>query len=115
LAKAGIPRQAGTPMAAGLPLRTVPAGPGRDSPGPGRITSPQAGLVLSGPGFTLSRGFSSSGIDSIALCQFWDASRLRLAHPPSLYAALGMPLGSDQHTPHLLVSLILRRRIRLMT
>jgi hypothetical protein len=31
------------------------------------------------------------------------------------YAGLGTPLGSDQHTLHLLVSLILRRRIRLMT
>jgi hypothetical protein len=74
-----------------------------------------AELVISGPGFTPSGSFSSFGINSIALCQFWDASRLELAHPPSLYAGLGMPLGSNQHISPLLVSLILRRRIRLMT
>jgi hypothetical protein len=88
---------------------------GRDSLGPGRVTSPQAGLTPSGPRFTPSGPFLSSGIDFSALCQPWDALWLRLAHPPSLYAGLGTPLGSDQHTPHLLVSLILRRRIRLMT
>jgi hypothetical protein len=68
-----------------------------------------------GPRFTLSGTYSSSGFASSALCQSWDASRLRLAHPPSSYAGLGTLLGSDQHTPPLLVSLILRRRIRLMT
>jgi hypothetical protein len=82
---------------------------------PGRIISPQAGLTPCGLRFALSGTYSSSGIASSALCQSWDASRLRLAHPPSLYAGPGMPLGSDQHTPPLLVSLILRRRIRLMT
>jgi hypothetical protein len=62
----------------------IPAGPGRDSPGPGlgRITSPLAGSAPPGPRFTPSGIFSSSGIDSIALCQSWDAPRLRLAHPP---------------------------------
>jgi hypothetical protein len=77
--------------------------------------TPLAGLALFWPGFTLFGSFLSSGIPSSTLCQSWDASRLRLAHPPSSYAGLGTPLGSDQHTPPLLVSLILRRRIRLMT
>jgi hypothetical protein len=96
--------------------------PGRHSPCPGRITSLagrintlQADLAPPGPRFTPSGTYYSFGIDSIALCQSWDVSRLGLARPPSLYAGLGMPLGSDQHTPPLLVSLILRRRIRLMT
>jgi hypothetical protein len=68
-----------------------------------------------GPRFIPTGVFYSFGINSIVLCQSWDASRLGLAHPPSLYAGLGTPLGSDQHIPPLLVSLILRRRIRLMT
>jgi hypothetical protein len=84
-------------------------------PGQAGIPLAQAGLVLSGSGFTPSGAFPSSSIDSIVMCQSWDTLWLRLAHPPSLYAGLGISLGSDQHTPYLLVSLILRRRIRLMT
>jgi hypothetical protein len=94
-------------MLAGLTLRTVLAGLGQDS-------LANAGLLLSRPRFISSGIFYSSGIDSNTLCQSWDASRLGLANSPSLYAGLGTPLGSDQHTPPLLVSLILRRRIRLM-
>jgi hypothetical protein len=74
--------------------------PRPEFPLPGRITSPQAGLTLSGPGFTPSGTFPSSGIDSIVMSWSWDASWLRLAHSTSLYAGLGMPLGSDQRTPH---------------
>jgi hypothetical protein len=84
-------------------IRFLPAGPASQSR-PDRRSR-----------FTPSGLFSSSGIISIVMCQSWDALWLRLAHPPSLYAGLGMPLGSDQHTLHLLVSLILRRRIRLMS
>jgi hypothetical protein len=65
-------------------LGTVPAGPGQDSPGPGWIIPLKADLVLSGPGFTSSGTYSSSGIDSSVLCQSWDALWLRLAHTPSL-------------------------------
>jgi hypothetical protein len=75
----------------------------------------QAGLFLYRADIYSSGIYSSPSIDSIVLCQSWDASRLGLAHPPSSYAGLGTPLGSDQHIPPLLVSLILRRRIRLMT
>jgi hypothetical protein len=99
----------------GRHLSNVSAGPGRDYPGPGRINPLQADLALSGPRLASSGTYSSSAMNSSALCQSWDALWLRLAHPPSLYAGLRMPLGSDQHTLHLLVSLILRRRIRLMT
>jgi hypothetical protein len=88
----------------------------------GRITSiegrdirPQAGLYLPRSRFTPSGTYSSSSIVSSSLCQSWDASRLGLAHPPSSYAGLGTLLSSDRHIPPLLVSLILRRRIRLMT
>jgi hypothetical protein len=68
-----------------------------------------------GPIFTPSGTYSSSSIDSHTPCQSWDASRLGLARSPPTYAVLGTPLGSDQHIHPLLVSLILRRRIRLMT
>jgi hypothetical protein len=120
--QAGLPRPAypGRLSQAGIPspgrhslcrlgwlLRGIPAGLGQNS-------LPQADLAPSGPGFTFSGTHSSSGIDSSVLCQSWDALWIRLAHPSLLYAGLGMPLGSDQHTLHLLVSLILRRRIRLM-
>jgi hypothetical protein len=103
-----------------FPLYPGWARPGFPLPRPrfllaGRITPSQAGILLFWPRFTPFGTYSSSGIDSSALCQSWDTSRLGLAHPPSLYAGLGTPLGSDQHTPPLLVSLILRRRIRLMT
>jgi hypothetical protein len=89
--------------------------PRPDYSSPGRISPFQADLAPPGPGFTSFGTYSSSGIDSSALCQSWDALWLRLAHPPSSYAGLGTPLGSDQHTLPLLVSLILGRRIRLMT
>jgi hypothetical protein len=102
----------------------IPAGPPSEHcsgrarlgfPGPGRIIPSQAELSPCGPRFTLFGTYSSSDIDSSTLCQSWDASRLGLAHPTSSYVGLGMPFGSDQHIPPLLVSLILRRRIRLMT
>jgi hypothetical protein len=76
----------------------------------------EAELLLPRADIYLIRHIYSSYIDSSALCQSWDASRLGLAYsPPPSYAGLGMPIGSDQHIPPLLVSLILRRRIRLMT
>jgi hypothetical protein len=107
--QAGIPRQAGIYLfRLGLFWCTVPAGPGRDS-------LAQAGLLLSQAEIHLLRYIYSSDINFSASCQSWDASRLGLARPPSSYASLGTPLGSDQHIPPLLVSLILRRRIRLVT
>jgi hypothetical protein len=75
----------------------------------------QTGLNPLWAGIYTSGAYSSSGVNFIILCRSWDASRLGPAHPPSPYAGLGTPLGSDQHIPPLLVSLILRRRIRLMT
>jgi hypothetical protein len=79
--------------------RPAPPGPGRiislvgrNIHSPGRINSIQAELYLFWPRFTFSGTFPSSSIDSSALCQSWDASRLGLAHPPSLYAGLGKPL-----------------------
>jgi hypothetical protein len=68
----------------GRHLSTVPAGPGWDSPGLGRIITLQADLALSRLGFTSSGAYSSSGINSSASCQSWDTSRLRLARPPLL-------------------------------
>jgi hypothetical protein len=107
--QAGIPRQAGIYLLRlGLFRCTVTAGPGRDS-------LAQAGLLLSRVDIYSSRSYFSSSINSSALCQSWDTSKLGLAYPPSLYTGLGTPLGSDQHIPPLLVSLILKRRIRLMT
>jgi hypothetical protein len=79
------------------------------------IPWPRPDYYPPGPGFTPSGILCSSGIDSTAWCQSWDASGLGLAHPSSSYAGLGTLLSSDQHIPLLLVSLILRRRIRLMT
>jgi hypothetical protein len=76
---------------------------------------PRPDYLHNRPGFTPSGTYSLSGIDSSTLCQSWDASRLGLAHSPPSCAGLGTPLGSDQHIHPLLVSLILRRRIRLMT
>jgi hypothetical protein len=84
-------------------------------PGQAEVVLFMAGLATSGPGFTPQRAYNSSGASSSTLCQSWDASRLGLAHSPPSYAGLGTPLGSDQHIHPLLVSLILRRRIRLMT
>jgi hypothetical protein len=84
-------------------------------PGPGRIIPFVGRDILSWARFIPSRTYSSSSIASSTLCQSWDASRLGLAYSPSSYAGLGTPIGSDQHIPPLLVSLILRRRIRLMT
>jgi hypothetical protein len=81
----------------------------------GHDSSLLADLAPPGLRFTSFETYYSSSTNSIAWCQSWDASRLGMAHPPLLYAGLGMPLGSDQHTPPLLVSPILRRRIRLMT
>jgi hypothetical protein len=89
--------------------------PGRITPPPGRIICPRPRYTSTRPRFATSGILYSSGIDSSLLFQSWDASRLGLAHSPPSYAGLGTPLGSDQHIPPLLVSLILRRRIRLMT
>jgi hypothetical protein len=69
---AGRGHSPGQNMPAGLYLGTVPAGPGRDSPGPGRITSPLAGFAPSGPGLIPSGLLSPSGINFIILCQSWD-------------------------------------------
>jgi hypothetical protein len=96
-------------------MGTVPAGLGRDSPGPGRIIPLQADLVLSGPKFTSSGTYSSSGIDSSVLCQSWDALWLRLAHTPSLCWSWDAPWLRPAYSSSIVVSLILRRRIRLMT
>jgi hypothetical protein len=100
----------------GRHLNTVPAEPGRDSLAhaglfPPRPSYPPVGRDSPYPGHILH---PASG-PRFTLCQSWDASRLGLAHPTSSYVGLGTPLGSDQHIPPLLVSLILRRRIRLMT
>jgi hypothetical protein len=84
-------------------------------PGQAGIPWPRPDYYSTRPIFIPSGIFLSFGIDSSLLCQSWDASRLGLAYPPSSYAGLGTHLGSDQHIPPLLVSLILRRRIRLMT
>jgi hypothetical protein len=82
---------------------------------PGRITTFLAGLALFWARFIFPGTLPSSGIDSTARCQSWDASGLGLAYPSPSYAGLGTLLSSDQHISPLLVSLILRRRIRLMT
>jgi hypothetical protein len=82
---------------------------------PGRDSLAQAGLLLSWTRFTPSGTYHSSSIAPSASCPSWDASRLGLAYPSPSYAGLGTLLGSDQHIPPLLVSLILWRRIRLMT
>jgi hypothetical protein len=58
--------------------------PRPDYPLSGRDSSLFADLAPPGPRFTSSGTYSSSGIDSSALCQSWDALWLRLAHPPSL-------------------------------
>jgi hypothetical protein len=84
-------------------------------PGQAGIPWPRPDYSSPGPRLTPSGIFTSSSFTSSTLCQFWDASRLELAYPPPSYAGLGTPHGSDQHIPPLLVSLILRRRIRLMT
>jgi hypothetical protein len=113
-------------LQAGLARPTFPAQAGIPYTGwagfcvlfrPGQAGIPWPGPDYSSPGlkFTSSGICYPSSIDSSILCQSWDASRLGLAHSPSSYAGLGTPLGSDQHIPPLLVSLILRRRIRLMT
>jgi hypothetical protein len=100
LLRATALRQAGVSSRLGSLPRTEAAqadtpGPGRNSPcrlawslrsipiGLGWASSPQAGLNPSGPGFTPSGLYSSSGINSSILCQSWDALWLRLAHPPS--------------------------------
>jgi hypothetical protein len=97
------------------PDYTVPAGPGRDPwPRPDYLPH-RPNYISCRPRFTPSGTYSSSSIVYSASCQSWDASRLGLAYPSPSYAGLGTPLGSDRHIYPLLVSLILRRRIRLMT
>jgi hypothetical protein len=115
LPRLGRRAQAGIPKQVGIPLFWLGCLCALFRLGKAGIPWPRPDYYSPGPRFTPSDVFYSSGINSSALCQSWDASRLGLAYPPSSYAGLGMPLGSDQHTPPLLVSLILRRRIRLMT
>jgi hypothetical protein len=98
----------------------VSAGPGRDSPGPGRDSSCQARLFLPWPNLSLGgRDLPPPGhiIHPASTTSPYASPRTLLGsdwHILHRYAGLRIPLGSDQHTPHLLVSLILRRRIRLM-
>jgi hypothetical protein len=82
---------------------------------PGRIIYLLADLAPPGPGFTSSGTYSSSGIDSSILCQSWDALWLRLAHTPSLCWSWDAPWLTPACSSSTVVSLILRRRIRLMT
>jgi hypothetical protein len=84
-------------------------------PGQAGIPWPRPDYSSPRPRFATSETYSSSSFASSTLCQSWDASRLGLAYSPPPYAGLGTPIGSDQHIHPLLVSLIPRRRIRLMT